>query len=194
MDHVSADELLNTLEEQLNAVDCEGTFWAHEHLSNDIHPGFHVAGIGGLGLPLYDRDIQALKQVARPSPFGKGKTRNKAITRSIDLSDRRPGLLYIFNHTEKRNKELPRCVASIVRKLAVFPALDQDLRQLPIRLLIGLVNDVQRSLCSFLGSQVRCISTAEFGLHPLRSERSVIVRKFDRTKHSSVDSRLGQGQ
>lgn len=74
MDHVGADELLNTLEEQLNAVDCEGTFWAHEHLNNDIHSGLHIAGIGGLGLPLYDRDIQALKQVARQAPFGKGES------------------------------------------------------------------------------------------------------------------------
>lgn len=92
-----------------------------------------------------------------------------------DLSDHTMGLLYIFSHMEKRNKELPRCVASIVRKLAVFPALDQYLGQLSIRLLIGFVDDVQRSLCSFLGSQVCCVSAAELGLHPLRSKRSVIV-------------------
>ena len=64
---------------------------------------------------------------------------------------------------------LPSRVGPIIPvvSLGLFPALDEDLGELPIQCLPWSENDIQGSLGGLLWGQIRHVAAAQIGLHPL---------------------------
>lgn len=65
------DRLSNTVRSLLDSIDSEGSFFA-KGVREDVNPGLHVEGVGGIGMPISSHDAQRLIQVSRQAPFGKG--------------------------------------------------------------------------------------------------------------------------
>ncbi|KAF2173682.1 hypothetical protein M409DRAFT_48622 [Zasmidium cellare ATCC 36951] len=72
-DTLTHDDLIADVGAQLDAVDCAGSFSVYVPSKIQVNPGLEVEGLGRFGTPLYDRDIQLLKQKTRQAPFGKGE-------------------------------------------------------------------------------------------------------------------------
>ncbi|KAI8943029.1 hypothetical protein NX059_001065 [Plenodomus lindquistii] len=66
------DDFMVRLRDCLDDVEHDGTFFSFQSMEAYINPGLHINGIGAVGLPLSDRDAQALAKVSKQSPFGKG--------------------------------------------------------------------------------------------------------------------------
>lgn len=64
MSAISACELRSTVEAQLGAIECAGTFYGSGNWPG-IHPGLSIQGIGRFGSPLYERDVRALIEAGR---------------------------------------------------------------------------------------------------------------------------------
>lgn len=64
MEEKAWQDLRRKIADQLDLIKTAGTFYAYGG-QNGGNPGLDVVGIGGLGSPLYERDLQALKSVAR---------------------------------------------------------------------------------------------------------------------------------
>lgn len=73
MGGITFDKLLTDVGAQLNAIDCGGAFSHSAVATGTVNSGLQVEGLGRFGNPLYDRDVQLLKQKARQAPFGKGE-------------------------------------------------------------------------------------------------------------------------
>jgi hypothetical protein len=56
----------------LSEVYCAGSFATFATCPNAANPGIMIAGIGRVGLPLSERDAQAIIKISHQAPFGKG--------------------------------------------------------------------------------------------------------------------------
>lgn len=65
-------QLKKNLSECLDKVKFEGTFTSYQRYSTFANPGLHIKKFGAVGLPLPHRDAEAIAQVCKQSPFGKG--------------------------------------------------------------------------------------------------------------------------
>src|ERR1700753_38778 len=73
---VATDEpersLKKELFEYLSSVKISGSFATNHSASLFPNPGLHIDGLGQVGLPLSPRDAEAIAQIGKQSPFGKG--------------------------------------------------------------------------------------------------------------------------
>jgi hypothetical protein len=60
------------LQECIDDVRYEGTFFNFHSFSSYVNPGLHITNYGSVGLPLTVRDAEAIAHICSPSPFGKG--------------------------------------------------------------------------------------------------------------------------
>ena len=56
----------------LSKLDVTGSFASFGACPDAVNPGIFVHGLGGIGLPLSERDALALSDISHPAPFGKG--------------------------------------------------------------------------------------------------------------------------
>src|ERR1035438_3102723 len=55
----------------LRSLKSAGSFALFEQLPNAVSPGLYVKGVGRIGIPLSDRDANAITKAARGTPLGK---------------------------------------------------------------------------------------------------------------------------
>ncbi|KAF2865412.1 hypothetical protein BDV95DRAFT_612563 [Massariosphaeria phaeospora] len=65
-------EFRQDLQDCLDAVEHEGSFFSFHSHSSYINPGVYVKDYGSVGLPLAARDAEAVARICKQSPFGKG--------------------------------------------------------------------------------------------------------------------------
>jgi hypothetical protein len=70
---IEIDELRAGLDECLSNILPRGTFALFETTNNPPNPGIYLKNGGVVGLPLSDRDAQAIIAASREAPFGKGE-------------------------------------------------------------------------------------------------------------------------
>src|SRR5277367_6758811 len=76
---VCLETLKTELEDCLGSLQSAGTFALFEHLPNPFNPGLYVKGLGNIGLPLSDRDAEAIKESSVESVKG-GKRKAVELT------------------------------------------------------------------------------------------------------------------
>ncbi|TVY44089.1 hypothetical protein LOCC1_G004493, partial [Lachnellula occidentalis] len=70
---LDAEELKEGLDECLSNIEGDGSFALFEPLINPPNPGIYLKEGGVVGLPLSDRDAEAIIAASRQAPFGKGE-------------------------------------------------------------------------------------------------------------------------
>jgi hypothetical protein len=70
--YLSADTLRLDLEQCLNDLQSAGDFALFEPLASTVTPGLWIKGAGTIGLPLSERDAQAIIAASHQAPYGKG--------------------------------------------------------------------------------------------------------------------------
>ena len=81
----SDDALRAALEESLRSIssnEASSSYYAQGTV-DDLNPGLVIDGIGSIGMPISEPDVQRIIQISRQAPFGKG---NETI---VDTSVRR---------------------------------------------------------------------------------------------------------
>jgi len=70
---ITGESLREGLDECLSNIKSDGCFALFEALENPPNPGLHLKSGGLIGLPLSDRDAQAIVAASHQAPFGKGE-------------------------------------------------------------------------------------------------------------------------
>lgn len=71
--NLTNESLRRGLDECLSNMKADGSFALFESLDNTPNPGLHLKNGGLVGLPLSDRDAQAIVASSHEAPFGKGE-------------------------------------------------------------------------------------------------------------------------
>ena len=85
---VCLETLKTELEDCLGNLLSAGTFALFEHLPNPVNPGLYVKGVGTIGLPLSDRDAEAIKEASVEPELAANciETRNPAWEHFVDVA------------------------------------------------------------------------------------------------------------
>jgi hypothetical protein len=67
------EELKRAVEESLDNIQSNGSFAVFEQPESYPNPGLYLNHGGNIGLPLSDRDAQAIVAASHAAPFGKGE-------------------------------------------------------------------------------------------------------------------------
>lgn len=105
------DELKGEISECLDGIHTIGTFALFENLDAAPNPGLYLKSGGIVGLPLSDRDAEAVIAASHEAPFGKGEETiiDKSVRKAWELSS---------TNFELRNPAWPGFVQSIVAKVS----------------------------------------------------------------------------
>ena len=104
----SMKEIKDNICTYLDAVS-DGTFATSGILPNAVNPGLSIKGLGKVGLPLSERDAQAIIKQSREAPFGKGSRTfvDQSVRKTWELDPQQ---------VQFRNREWPEVVQDAVRK------------------------------------------------------------------------------
>jgi hypothetical protein len=107
------DDLVGVIHNCLSNVQGAGSFAVFEPLGTPPNPGLYLNGGGGtIGLPLSERDAQAIVAASHEAPFGKGEQTiiDKSVRKTWELSPK---------DFELRNKAWAPYVESIVSRVSI---------------------------------------------------------------------------
>jgi hypothetical protein len=114
---ITSETLRQGLEECLSNIKGDGSFALFESLDNTPNPGLHLKSGGLIGLPLSDRDAQAIVAASHQAPFGKGEETlvDTSVRKTWEIS---PG------DFELRNPAWQSFVQSVVTKVSAGLGVD----------------------------------------------------------------------
>jgi hypothetical protein len=114
---ITAESLREGLDECLSNIKADGSFALFEPLYNPPNPGLRLKNGGLTGLPLSDRDAQAIVAASHEAPFGKGEETlvDTSVRKTWEIS---PG------DFELRNPAWQPFIQGVVRKVSAGLGVD----------------------------------------------------------------------
>jgi len=114
---IDADALKKDLDECLTNIESDGSFALSKAASTAPNPGLFIKSAGTIGLPLSDRDAQAIVEASHEAPFGKGEETlvDTSIRRTWEISS---------SDFELKNPAWQPFVESIVAEVSAGLGLD----------------------------------------------------------------------
>lgn len=111
------EQLKEGLDECLRNIEGDGSFALFEPLNNPPNPGIYLNEGGLVGLPLSDRDAEAIIAASHQAPFGKGEETlvDTTVRKTWEVS---PG------HFELKNPAWQPFVKTIVAKVSAGLGVD----------------------------------------------------------------------
>ncbi|RDL31044.1 uncharacterized protein BP5553_09833 [Venustampulla echinocandica] len=131
---IDIDELKDEISQCLSSVKGASTFALFETLSGSPNPGLYLKNGGVVGLPLSDRDAEAIIAASHEAPFGKGEQTvvDKSVRKTWELSP--PDF-------ELRNPAWGRFIESIVAKVSAGLGVDEADKEVSAQLYKMLLYD-----------------------------------------------------
>jgi len=124
-------QIKSQLQNCLSKVHSLGSFASFGTYSEAVNPGIFIHGKGRIGLPLSDRDAQAISDISHAAPFGRGSETvvDSAIRNTLELN---------ADHFELQNPKWNKTVEGILSKVAKELGLPREstIGALPYKMLL----------------------------------------------------------